>query len=147
GDEAGARNGAEDLSALRIDLMDLAIAMLPDPERAFGPGEPRASSGRCWDGGEHAAGRRIDLLDAIVGDLKQMLAVECGAGARRDIERARNRAARRIERVQPLAGGEPDVPAVEREPVHVVDAREGSVLADDVGRRSIHGIILLARQR
>ena len=37
-----------------IDLMDLALAILPDPERAFGPGQPgiAAAAGRR-DRGEH----------------------------------------------------------------------------------------------
>ena len=69
--------------------MDLPVPILPDPERPFGPGEPRvaAAAGRR-DRGEHAAGVRIDLLDAILGDLKQVLAVEGRSGMRGDIDRA-----------------------------------------------------------
>src|SRR5581483_4883149 len=33
GDEAAARDGAQDRPGLRIDLMDLPVAVLPDPER------------------------------------------------------------------------------------------------------------------
>jgi hypothetical protein len=57
--------------------MDLPAPMLPHPERPFGPREPRvtAAAGRR-DRGEYTAGLRIDLLDAILGDLKQVLAVE-----------------------------------------------------------------------
>src|SRR5262249_18594454 len=40
GDEAGARDGAQDRPGLRIDLVDLSVRILPHPERAFGPGEP-----------------------------------------------------------------------------------------------------------
>ena len=90
--------------------MDLPVPILPHPERPFGPGEPRvaAAAGRR-DRGEHAAGLRIDLLDAILGDLKQVLAVEGRSGMRGDIDRAQRLAARRIEGVQLVAGGKPDV--------------------------------------
>ena len=37
GDEAVGLDGAQDLAGLRIDLMDLAVAMLPDPERSLPP--------------------------------------------------------------------------------------------------------------
>src|SRR3546814_17772304 len=72
---------SSDLPRLRIDLMDLAIPVLPHPERPFGPGEPRvaAAAGRR-NGGEHAAALRIDLLDAVIGELKQVLAVEGRSG-------------------------------------------------------------------
>src|SRR5262245_61684138 len=67
GDDAVGLDGAQDRPGLGIDLVDLPAAMLPHPERPFGPGEPRvtAAAGR-WDGGEHTAGVRIDLLDAIL---------------------------------------------------------------------------------
>ena len=119
----------------RIDLMDLAVAILPHPERAFGPGEPRvaAAAGRR-DRGEHPAGLRIDLLDAILGDLKQVLRRRRPFRhvAATSIERT-DLSARRIEGVQPVAGGEPDMLAVEGDPVHVVDARKGSIFAEDFG--------------
>jgi hypothetical protein len=53
--------------------MDLPVPILPHPERPFGPREPRvtAAAGRR-DRGEHTAGLRIDLLDAILGELKQV---------------------------------------------------------------------------
>ena len=125
---------AQDRPRLGIDLVDLAVAILPDPERAFGPGEPRiaAAAGRR-DRGEHAAGLRIDLLDAILGDLEQVPAVEGRSGMRGDVERARQLAARRIEGVELVAGCEPDMPAVEGDAMHLVDAREGSVFAEDFG--------------
>ena len=57
--------------------MDLPLPVLADPERAFGPGEPRvAAAARRGDRGEHAPGLRIDLLDAILGQLIEVLAVE-----------------------------------------------------------------------
>src|SRR5262249_60491994 len=69
----GAKNG----SRFGIDLMDLPASVLPHPERPFRPREPRvtAAAGRR-DRREHTACLRIDLLDAILGDLKQVLAVE-----------------------------------------------------------------------
>src|SRR5262245_15339398 len=73
GHDAVGLDGAEYRPGLGIDLMDLPAAMLPHPERPFGPRQPRiaAAAGRR-DRGEHAAGLRIDLLDAVLGDLKQV---------------------------------------------------------------------------
>ena len=134
GDEAVGLDGAEDRAGLGIDLMDLAVAVLPDPECPFGPGQPgvAAAAGR-GNGGEHAAGRRIDLLDAILGDLKQMRAVERRPGMRGHIDRAQDLPARRIERVELVAGGEPDALAVEGHAMHAVDARKGAIFTDDFG--------------
>ena len=88
GDEAFGLDGAKDGPGLRIDLMDLAVPVLSHPQRPLGPGEPgvTAAAGR-GDRGEHTAARRIDLLDAILGDLKQMLAVEGRSGMRGDLDR------------------------------------------------------------
>jgi hypothetical protein len=75
-DEAVGIDGAKNRSCLRIELMDfLALAY---PEFSFGPREPRtaaAAAGRR-DRSEHTAGFVIDLLNAIAGDLEQMVAVE-----------------------------------------------------------------------
>src|SRR5213078_4281461 len=77
GDEAIGLDGAKDRPCLGIDLMDLAVPILPHPELPLGPREPRitAAAGRR-DRGEHTAGLRIDLLDAVLSELKQVLAVE-----------------------------------------------------------------------
>src|SRR4030095_3782282 len=102
----------------------------------FGPREPRvtAAAGRR-DRGEHTAGLRIDLLDAILGDLKQVPAVEGRSGLRAgDIDRAHHLPARRIEGVQLVAGRKPDVLTVKRNPMHLVDTRKGSILTEDFGR-------------
>jgi hypothetical protein len=57
--------------------MDLPVSVLPHPERPFRPREPRVTAAaRRGDRREHTACLRIDLLDAIFGDLKQVLAVE-----------------------------------------------------------------------
>ena len=60
---------------------------------------------------------RIDLLDAILGDLEQMLAVEGRSRMRGDIDRAQRLPAGRIEGVQPVAGGKPDLLAVIGDPM------------------------------
>src|SRR5688572_334445 len=40
GDEAVGFDAADDLPGRGVDLEDLAIAVLPDPQAALGPGEP-----------------------------------------------------------------------------------------------------------
>ena len=74
GDEAVGLDGAKNLSCVGIDLMDLPVPILPDPERPFGPREPRVTAAGRRNRREHTAGLGIDLLDAIFGDLKQVLA-------------------------------------------------------------------------
>ena len=85
------------------------------------------------DRGEHTAGLRIDLLDAILGELKQVLAVEGGSCMRGDIDRAQRLPARRIEGGQLVSSRKPDVLTVIRDSTHVVDTRKGSVLTHDLG--------------
>jgi hypothetical protein len=113
--------------------MDLPA--LPHPERPFGPRQPRdpAAAGR-WDRGDHTAGVRIDLLDAIPGELKQVLAVEGRSRIRGDLDRAHHVPARGIEGVQLVSGSKPDVPTVIRDAMHMVDTRKGAILTDDLGR-------------
>ena len=114
--------------------MDIPVPMLAHPERPFRPCEPRVTAAaRRRDRGEHAAGLRIDLLDATPGDLKQVLAVEGRSGMRGDIERAHHLPTRRLEGRQLVPGGEPDMLTVVRKPVHVIDARKGPVVTDDFG--------------
>jgi hypothetical protein len=60
---------------------------------------PRHRAGR-GDGREHTASLGINLLDAILGNLKQVLAVECRSCVRGDIDRAHCLAASRIEGIQ-----------------------------------------------
>src|SRR5207248_5364629 len=110
GDEAIGLDGAKNCPCLGIDLMDLLVPILPHPERPFGPREPRVTTtaGRR-DRGEHTAGLRVDLLDAILGDLKQVLAVESRSCVRGDIDRAHYLATRRIDGVQLVPGRKPDV--------------------------------------
>ena len=104
GDEAVRLDRAKNRPRLGIDLMDLPFPILPDPERAFGPRQPRVGAAAgCGDGREDAAPLRIDFLDAILGELKQMRAVEGRSGMRGDVDRAQRLAARRIEGVQRVA--------------------------------------------
>src|SRR5262249_934792 len=73
GDEAVGLDRAANRPCFGIHLMDLPVPILPDPERPFGPREPRVTAAaRRRDRGEHAAGLRIDLLDAMSDDLKQV---------------------------------------------------------------------------
>src|SRR6516225_5080877 len=88
GDETVRLDGAKDRAGLRIDLMDLAFAMLPDPEAPFCPRHSGGATVGCRDSSNHAAGCRIDLLDAISGDLVQVSAIEGGSRVRGDIKRA-----------------------------------------------------------
>ena len=133
GDEAVGLDGAQQRTGVGIDLVDFPVAVLSDPQRAFGPRQSRvaaaAGSRQCR---EHAAGGRVDLLDAVFRELEEVAAVECGAGVSGDRDVAAGRAGGRIERAQAIAGREPDVAAVEGHAVHVVGAGEGSVLAEDV---------------
>jgi hypothetical protein len=134
-DEAAALDGAKNRPALGIDLMDLAVPMLAHPERAFGPGEPgvAASAGRR-DRSKNLAGFRIDLLDTILGDLKQVPAVESRSSVRGYINRAERLAAGRIESVELVSGGKPDLPAIISDAMHSPGPRKGPVFANDFSR-------------
>ena len=112
-------DGAKDRSRVGIDLMDLPVAILPDPERPFGPRKPRVTAAaRRRDGGKHTAALRIDFLDAILGDLKQVLAVEGCSGMRSDIDRAHCLPACRIEGIQLISGCKPDVLTIIGDSMH-----------------------------
>src|SRR4029077_9520966 len=98
GDEAVGFDRAQNFPRLRVDLMDLAITVLPDPERPLRPCEARVTApAGCRDGGKHLPGLRINLVDALLRDLKEMPPVEGCPGMRRHGERAQCLAARRIE--------------------------------------------------
>ena len=111
----------------------LRARYLSDPERSLGPGQARvAAVGGRRDGGDDLARARVDLLDAVVGELPQELAVEGSAGVGGDGELADQRAALGIEGDDALAAGEPDVRAVEGHAVDVVHAGIGAVFAEDL---------------
>src|SRR5262249_41382613 len=86
GNEAVRLDGAYDRAGLRVDLVNLTIAILPDPERAFRPGHTGRPALRCRYCREHTAAVRVDLLNAIVRDLEQVPTIESGAFMRRHIE-------------------------------------------------------------
>jgi hypothetical protein len=134
GDEAVGLDGAKNGTGFGIDLVDLSLAILTDPERPFSPGESRvAAASRSRYRSEDTAGLRIYLLDAILGQLKQVLAIKGSASVRRDFDRAQRLSARRIENVQLVSGCEPDVLAVKRHSMHAVDSWKWTILADDFG--------------
>src|SRR5215831_1391599 len=139
GDEAVGLDDAENRACFGIDLIDLPVLVLPDPERSFGPGESRVSSaaGR-GDRGEHIAGLRIDLPDTAIGELNQVPAVEGLSGARSDVDRAQRLTAGRIDGLQLVARSEPDVLAVIRDSVHIVHTIERPILTENLGPGSIH---------
>src|SRR5262245_21531582 len=83
-------------------------------------------------------GLRIDLLDAIFGNLKQMPAIEGRAGMRGDIDGAQRLPAHGIEGAEPVARSKPDVLTVKRDPTYLIDAGEGSVLPEDFSGCSVH---------
>src|SRR5262249_31968561 len=88
-DEASGFNTAQDRAGLGVDLVDLAGAILSNPKRPLGPGQARvAAVGRRRNGGYHLARARIHLLDPVIGELPQVLAIEGSAGLSRDGELA-----------------------------------------------------------
>src|SRR5262245_65608788 len=107
--------------------MDLALAVLPPPQAALGPGEPRvaAVSGRR-DRRHHLAGGGIDLVDARLGDLIEVLAVEGGAGVAGALERTGGLAACGIEGDQLRTGGGPNAAAVVGDAGHAVEIGRAS---------------------
>src|SRR4029079_18834908 len=63
GDDTVGLDGAQDLARFRLDLMDLAAAMLADPERAFSPCHARiAAVAGSGNRRQHLACLGIDLL-------------------------------------------------------------------------------------
>src|SRR5690606_26640227 len=77
GDKAVRLDGAQDRTRVWIHLMDLTLPIFPHPQRSFCPGESRvATPARRWNRGDHAIRVRIDFLDAVLGDLEQVLTVE-----------------------------------------------------------------------
>src|SRR6266404_3471208 len=124
---------AQDRAGPGVDLVDLAGAILADPERPLGPGQAGvAAVGRGRNGGDDLARARIDLLDPVAGELPEVPAVEGGAGVRGDGELAHQPAANGIEGNDGLAAGEPDVGPVEGHAVDVVDAGIRTVLSKDL---------------
>src|SRR5262249_35650676 len=122
-----------------VDLVNLALAVMSDPERALGPGKPgvTAAGGRR-DGMEHGAGLGIDLVDLALGDLEQMPAVEGGSRLGSDVDGARDLGARGVDGVDPVARSEPDLAPIIGDAADALDAFKGSVLPDDFGHCAFH---------
>ena len=97
GDEAVGFDGAQNRPCLGIDLMDLAVPVLPHPERPFGPGEPRSHRRRRVPGSWRAPGRSPDRSSGC--DPRRS---ETGAGRRRRFPHARRH--RSSATSHPLAG-------------------------------------------
>jgi hypothetical protein len=134
GDEAIGFDGAKNRPGVRIDLMDLPVSLLPHPERPFGPRQARVTAAaRRRDRGENTAALRIDLLDAILGELVQVLTVEGRSGMRGDIDRAQYLAARRIDGVQLVAGRKPNPLTVIRDSIDAGGTRKGTILTNNIG--------------
>src|SRR5262245_47722136 len=107
--------------------MDLAVAILTDPERPLCPRESRvATAAGRRDRGQHMPSLGIDLLNPILGKLIEVLAVERGSRMAGDVNRAHYLPAVRIECLEGVARGNPDLGAVVRDSVHTIHTREGS---------------------
>lgn len=137
-DEAIGFDGAKHRACLRIDLMNLSRSILTHPKKSFRPRQPRVTAAGCGDCGEHSAGLWIDLLNAIFGDLEQMLTVERRSCMRSHINRAQRLAARGIESIQPVSRCKPDILTVITDAVHAVGAWERAILPDDFSVGSFH---------
>ena len=123
-----------------------AVARAARCARFVGPGEAGiAAPARCRDAGNDAAGPGIDLLDTILRNLKQVPAVEGRARMGGDVDLAHRLSARRVERVQLVSGGKPDVLAVIGDAIDAFDAGEGTILGDDFGGGSFHACLLITK--
>mmetsp|Transcript_23675 Transcript_23675/g.56340 ORF Transcript_23675/g.56340 Transcript_23675/m.56340 type:complete len:258 (-) Transcript_23675:185-958(-) len=118
----------------RVDLMDLARAVFAHPQAALGPGQARvaALAGRR-NGRQHAAADRVDLVDARLGDLVEMLAVEGRARIGGLGQAAQHRAGGGVDGQQFSARGGPDAVAVVRDAGDRRHALEGPELSQDLG--------------
>lgn len=107
--------------------MDLAVAILPDPQRSLGPGKSRTTAGWRRDRRKHTAGLWIDLLDAFVRKLIQVLAIEGSARMRGNLNGSCCVAGYRIERVQLVSRCKPDLLTIEGDAIDALDPWKGSV--------------------
>jgi len=76
-------------------------------------------------------GFQIDLLDAILGYLKEVLAIKSCSGVRGDIDRAHRLPACGIDCIQFISGSKPDMLTVIGNSVHVIGTWKGTILAND----------------
>jgi hypothetical protein len=78
----------------------------------------------------------------MIGDLVQVLAVEGRACVCGDIERAQRLAALRIEHVQLVSAGKPDVLTIIGDATHAIDTRKWAIFIDDFCCCTLHGVSL-----
>src|SRR5579883_2095610 len=147
GDVAVSVDRAQNGTGVRVDLVDFPLPILPYPQRAFRPRQPRitAVAGR-GNRGDHPSALRVDFLDMTLCDLEQVMPVERRARVRGDVDGAQGFSALRIERVQSVAGGEPDVPPVVSDAVDLFGVRKRAVLVDDFSSGSFHGLVLIVTE-
>ena len=102
---------------MRIDLMNLSLAILPDPSVPSAQASPESppSPGAGIVCSTRPCG--IDLVDALFGDLEQVPAVEGGAGMAANVDRRGRRRRVGIDGAQLVSGGEPDTVTVVGDPV------------------------------
>ncbi len=127
--------------------MDLSVPVLPHPERPFSPRKPRPAASGRGNRGEHAAGVRINLLDAVARKLEQVMTVKSRSGMSSDINRADLFPSVGIKCVQLVSRRKPDVLAIVGDACDVFDAGKGAVFANDFGCRSFHASMLVACER
>jgi hypothetical protein len=72
-------------------------------------------------------------VNAILGDLKQVLAIEGRASMGGDVDRAYRLAGHGIEGVQLVAGRKPDVLTVKRHAINPVGIGKRTIFAEDFG--------------
>ncbi|MNP61255.1 hypothetical protein D3C76_1564200 [compost metagenome] len=81
-------------------------------------------------------------MDAVVGDLEQMLAIERGAGMGSDIDRVQQLAAFRVQGVDFAVAGEPDLFAVPGDAAHMIDLGKRAIFTNDFSSCVFHLAIL-----
>src|SRR5271154_7002767 len=126
--------------------MDLPVPILPHPERAFGPRKSRTGSLGRRNCAEHAAGVRVNLLDAVARKLEQVATVERRSRMRGDVDSADLLPTFGIKCVEFVSRGKPDVLTVIGDPGDMFDAWKRAVFAKNFGCRSFHAPILAARE-
>src|SRR5690554_2662908 len=81
-----ALKGTKNRATGGIHLINFAVLVRPYPQRAFGPCQAGYLIRRRRNTVDYSTGSRINFLDAIVRDLKQMLAVESGSCVRYNVD-------------------------------------------------------------
>ena len=72
-------------------------------------------------------------MDAVLGDLIQVLPVKCRTGVSRHVDRANMLARFRVDGHQFVARGEPHLLTVVGNSVHAIAPRERAEFTDDIG--------------